>query len=106
MLAAGMALAGASALPAADWRDTYRGTDVRSDYRDIRRDEVAIDRLREVVAADRARLDEDYRCGRRWAVGRDSAALNRDQRTLEARMRDIRSDRNDLRHDRFGDDRR
>lgn len=71
MLAAGMALAGASALPAADWRD------------------VRIARQRDLVAADRARLDDDYRCGRRWAVSRDSAALSRDRRTLDAMVRDL-----------------
>jgi hypothetical protein len=86
MLGAGMALAGASVLPAADW------TDVRTNYRDVRRDEVAIARQRDLVAADRARLDDDYRCGRRWAVSRDSATLSRDRRTLDAMVRDLRHD--------------
>ena len=94
MVAAGMALAGASVLPAADWRDT------RSDYRDIRRDERAINRQRDLVAADRARLDDDYRCGRRWAVDRDRATLSRDRRTLDAMVRDLRHDRRELREDR------
>ena len=93
MLAAGLALAGASALPAADWRDT------RSDYRDIRRDEAAIARQRDLVAADHARLD-DYRCGRRWAVDRDRATLNSDRRTLDAMVRDVRRDHRELREDR------
>jgi hypothetical protein len=90
-LAAGMALASASALPAADWRD------VRSGYRDTRRDEAGIARQRDRVAADRARLYEDYRRGRRGAVDRDRAALNRDQHILDAMIRDIR---HDLREDR------
>ena len=58
-LAVGMGFAGAPALSAAqpDWRDNYGNRwDLRSDY-------VRIDQLRADVARDRARLDEDIRCG-------------------------------------------
>ena len=49
-LAAGITLAGASALPAADWTQSHGGrADVRSDYRDLRHDYAAINHLRERV---------------------------------------------------------
>ena len=52
MLAAGIALAGASALPAADWRDSsYREQPaVRADYREVSRNYSAVDRLRDQIA--------------------------------------------------------
>lgn len=81
VLVAGMALAGASALPAQDWR-----------YRDMGRDYRTADRIRDDMARDRARLYEDMRSGRRWAVERDRADLYRDQRALEAVRADFRRD--------------
>ena len=95
MLAAGMMLAGAAALPAADWRDSsYREQPaVRADYREVRRGYAAVDRLRDQIGVDRARLADDYRHGRRWAVDRDRAELNRHQRALDALLRDLRHDR-------------
>src|SRR5262245_46966771 len=87
-LAAGMALAGASALPAADWQGGYR-EDLRADSRELRRDAAAVDRLRAEVARDQARLNEDSRHHRWAAVERDRAELIRDQRALDAKLREV-----------------
>ena len=85
-LAAGMLLAGASALPAQDrWANDR--------YRDMRGDRIQADRLRERIAYDRARIDEDYRCSRRYQLERDYAELRRDERALGAVSRDLRYDR-------------
>ena len=62
-LAVGMALPGASVVSAADWDG----------------------RLRNDIARDRARLNEDIRCGRRGAAAADARDLARDQRALHAR---------------------
>jgi hypothetical protein len=78
-LAAGMLTAGASSLSAQEWRN------VRRDYR-------RIDAMRNDIARDRARLNEDIRCGRQAAAARDAADLARDQRALNAQERDIRHD--------------
>ena len=43
--------------------------------------------MRAEIAADRARLNEDIRHGRQWAVRRDRDELARDQRTLDALLR-------------------
>ena len=85
-LAVGMALPGASVLSAQDWRD-----------RDLRHDWVRVNRMRDDIARDRARLNEDIRCGRSAAAAADARDLARDQRALEAQYRDIRHDRRDWR---------
>jgi hypothetical protein len=43
------------------------------------------DALRADIARDRARLNEDIRCGRREAARRDAANLARDQRAIRYR---------------------
>jgi hypothetical protein len=78
-MAAGIIVAGTGAASAQDWRD------LRHDYNHV-------DRLSADIARDRARLDEDIRCGRSAAAARDAADLSRDQRALEAQRRDIRQD--------------
>ena len=101
MLAAGMLLASASALPAQDGRNNGYGdrAGVRSDFatrydsRDTRRDYRAADRLRDQIARDRARLADDYRNRRHWAIDRDRAMLMRHQRELDALLRDFGRDR-------------
>ena len=92
-LFAGLLLAAVMALPATaqDWG--YR----HEQYRDLRRDYARVERLRADIARDRARLDEDIRCGRSRAASRDAADLARDQRALEAQLRDIHHDRRELR---------
>jgi hypothetical protein len=86
-VAAGMALSGASTLSA---QDSY--WERREDSRHIRRDYDRLDRMRAHIAQDRARLNEDIRCGRDRAAARDAADLARDQRALAAQARDIRQD--------------
>ena len=61
-------------------------------YRDRDFDYSRVERLRADVARDRARLDEDLRCGRRRAAAADARDLARDRRTLEALERDGRRD--------------
>jgi hypothetical protein len=51
--------------------------------------------MRADIARDRARLNEDIRCGRDRAAARDAADPARDQRALDAQLRDIRRDRRD-----------
>ena len=75
------ALAGAMALPAA-----------AQDRRDLNRDYARVDHMQDDIARDRARLNEDIRCGRTNAAARDAADLARDQRALGAQARDIRHD--------------
>jgi len=82
-----MALPGASLLSAAGWDN---GRDLRQDY-------ARVDRLRDNIARDRARMNEDIRCGRRAAAAADSRDLARDQRALDSQYRDIRHDRYDWR---------
>jgi hypothetical protein len=93
-LVAGMA--GAPALSAAEpyWQNGRDSrNDYRSDYRDLARDYSRIDRLRADIARDRARLDEDIRCGRTREARRDAEDLARDQRMLNAMRREVRYDR-------------
>ena len=78
-LAAGMALPGASVLSAADWGARGEG-----------RDYGRVNRMRDDIARDRARLNEDIRCGRRAAAAADARDLARDQRALNAQYRDRR----------------
>jgi len=92
----GLLAPAATTLSAQDWR--YR-QDIRSDYRDMNRDYARLDAMRADIARDRARLNEDIRCGRSAQAARDAADLARDQRALEAQTRDIRHDRWDVRRD-------
>ena len=62
------------------------------DWRDIRHDYNRIDRMQADIGRDRARLNEDIRCGRQGAAARDAADLARDQRALDAQYRDVRRD--------------
>jgi hypothetical protein len=95
-LAAGIAATGTSTLSAQDWHDAYRDRqDIRSDYRHIDQDYDRVNRMRADIARDRARLNEDIRCGRSGAAAQDAQDLARDQRVLDAQVRDVR-------HDQFG----
>lgn len=69
------------------------------DRRDLRNDYGRVERLRMEVARERARLNEDLRCGRRWAVENDRRELMRDERELSMLERDAAYDRRDLRRD-------
>ena len=73
--------AAAMALPAA-----------AQDWRDMNHDYARVNRMQADVARDRARLNEDIRCGRSNAAARDAADLARDQRALAAQQREIRHD--------------
>src|SRR5438270_7054170 len=85
-LAVGMLTTGASSMSAQEWGNRY------SERQDIRRDYRRIDAMREHIARDRARLNEDIRCGRQAAAARDAADLARDQRALDYQVRDVRHD--------------
>jgi len=88
-LAAGLLADGTTTASAQDWRyrdnERYARQDVRHDYRRVAE-------MREHIARDRARLNEDIRCGRQAAAARDAADLARDQRALGYQERDIRHD--------------
>src|SRR5579871_1838275 len=100
-LAAVLGVGGAAAASAQDWRDmNHDRRDLRSDYRDIAGDYARVNRMQGDIARDRARLDEDIRCGRQGAAARDAADLARDQRALQAQQQDIRRDRRDTYFDR------
>lgn len=94
-LAVGLGFTGAPALSAAEpyGRDAYR------DRQELRSDNSRIFRLRAEIAADRAKLIEDIRRGRQWAVRRDREELARDQRRLDFLLRETRDDWNDSRRD-------
>jgi hypothetical protein len=115
-LLASVILAGAAVLPAAaqdrwhrnPYRDSgygynnaysYSNGDVYRDRRDLRRDYWRIERLRAKVARDRARLDEDIRCGRRGAAAHHARELERDERELAYRLREAGYDREAFRGD-------
>ncbi len=80
---------------------TAMAGDRYNDRQDIRRDEVAINRLRADIERDRCRLNDDIRAGRRRQAARDAEDLARDQRALNARVRDVRHDRDDLYRDNY-----
>src|SRR5690242_16991259 len=86
-LAVGLLAAGTTTASAQDWRGRNF---VRED---ARQDNRRIAEMREHIARDRARLNEDIRRGRRQAAARDAADLARDERALQAMMRDARYDR-------------
>jgi len=93
----GIALAAGMLIPAA----TLSAQDLRYDYRDIHRDYGRVARMQADIAADRARLNEDIRCGRTGAAAYQARDLARDERALHAQMRDIRHDRRDIRRDNY-----
>ena len=99
---AGLAVGAAGTLSARDWDDSWHGRDyqrrqdLRHDYRDLSGDYARVNAMRADIARDRARLNEDIRCGRDAAAARDAADLARDQRALEAQVRDIRHDQRDI----------
>jgi hypothetical protein len=101
---AGLAVAAAGTLSARDWDGPWHGRDyqrqdLRHDYRDLNGDYARVNAMRADIARDRARLNEDIRCGRQTAAARDAADLARDQRALDAQLRDIRHDRRDIYRD-------
>jgi hypothetical protein len=102
-LLAGLAVGAAGTLSARDWDDAWRGDyqrqDRRHEYRDLKGDQARVYAMRADIARDRARLNEDIRCGREAAAARDAADLARDQRALQAQLRDIRHDQHDLYRD-------
>jgi hypothetical protein len=73
------------------------------DRRDLRQDYRQVDQLRAQVMRDRWQLNEDLRCGRRWAAYQDRHQLERDERALAAVSRDMRYDRRDLYRDDWRD---
>ena len=101
---AGLAVGAAGTLSARDWDDSWHGRDyqrqdLRHDYRDLSGDYARVNAMRPDIARDRARLNEDIRCGREAAAARDAADPARGQRALEAQLRDIRHNQNDIYRD-------
>ena len=78
---------------------TAKAGDPYWDRRDLRHDYARADRLRDDIARDRWRREEDLRRGRVRAAERQTRDIARDERALRNQMRDIRRDRRDLRHD-------
>lgn len=78
-LAAGMVVMGTPAASAQDWRD------LRHDYN-------RVDRLRDTIARDRARLAADLRRGDRRAASRSRLALERHEAELRVMLRETRRD--------------
>ena len=78
---------------------TAKAGDPYCDRRDLRHDYVRADRLRNDIARDQRRLNEDLRWDRPRAAERQARDIARDERALRNQMRDIRRDRRDLRHD-------
>ena len=75
--------------------------DMHNDRRDLRQDYARVDRMRNDIARDRARLNEYIRCGRSQAAAEQARDLARDQHRLDAQLRDIRRDRRDLSRDNY-----
>jgi len=108
-----LSVGAAGTLSARDWDDSWRSRDTRErktprdyqrqdlrhDYRDLGSDYTRVNAMRADIVRDRARLNEDIRCGREAAAARDAADLARDQRALEAQLRDIRHDQRDIYRD-------
>ena len=92
-LAAGITIAGSSALMAQDRDDMYR------DRRDFREDYANVDRARGDMARDRARLNQDIRSGRGYAAADQARDMAGDRRRLNSRVRDLRHDRRDFDRD-------
>jgi hypothetical protein len=94
-LALGTMVPAASTLSAAE-----RSNVIRGDYRDLSYDHRNIDRLRDQINRDQARLNQDMRRGRWSDVRFDRQRLARDQAALRDAMRDVRHDRADAFYDR------
>jgi hypothetical protein len=62
------------------------------DLRDVRHDYARVDSMRDDIARDQARLQEDIRCGNAEAAARDARDLARDQKIMQWQRRDIRQD--------------
>ena len=77
-LAAGML---ASTASAQDWRERYYPR------QEVRQDYYRVAAMRDHIARDRARLDEDIRCGSQAAAAREAADLARDERALRYQSR-------------------
>jgi hypothetical protein len=73
----------------AEDRDWARG--------DLHRDYARVNQLRNAIAAHRAELNEDLRCGRFAAAAEERRDIARDEARLNAQLRDIRHDRWDRR---------
>jgi hypothetical protein len=91
----GMALAGVPAKADDDWY----GGDIRHDRQELRHDYTQADGLRNDVAADRWRRNEDLRCGRTFAALREQRDIDRDEHRLNGLRRDIHRDQRDLYRD-------
>ena len=96
IMAIGTLAAGMLFSSVASAQDYYRYRDGDNyDYgyrRHLRRDYERVDRLRAAIAADRYRLEEDRRYGRRWAAERDARDLARHEYELQRQLRDSRWD--------------
>jgi hypothetical protein len=88
----GIALSGTQAKAEDDWHDR----DIRHDRQDLRHDYAQADRLRNDIAADRYRRNEDLRYGRPYAAYREQRDIDRDDHRLNSLDRDMRHDRRDL----------
>jgi len=62
------------------------------DLRDVRHDYARVDSMRDDMARDQARLNEDIRCGRTEAAAADARDLARDQKTAQWQRSDVRQD--------------
>jgi hypothetical protein len=91
----GMALASAPAKA----EDYWYGGDIRHDRQDLRHDYAQADGLRNDVAADRRRRNEDLRYGRPFAALREQRDIDRDEHRLNGLRRDIHRDQRDLYRD-------
>jgi hypothetical protein len=61
--------------------------------RDLRHDYARAHALRRDIAADQYRMNEDVRCGRRYAAASEARDIARDRAALRAQERDIYRDR-------------
>jgi hypothetical protein len=92
-----MAIPGASVLSAAGWngRDYARVDRVRDDRVGVDRGRDG--RMQDDIARDRARLNEDIRCGRSDQAAADARDLARDERGFNAPDRGMERTRRDWR---------
>jgi hypothetical protein len=82
--------AGAMATGAQAKAEDFNG---RFEHREARNDYARASALRNDLAADRFRMNEDLRCGRPLAAREVARDIARDQAALNAQYRDIRHDR-------------
>jgi hypothetical protein len=87
-------LAGSSLFAQGAWHE-------REEFRDVRNDQVRLERLRADIARDRFELRRAFQSGDRWAAARIEQDLVRDHREFEALRRDISYDRHEIWEDRF-----